>query len=279
VSLEEQIVEWSVSRPLWQRVVLRRVALGHVLSDKDYDALVDALLSSDEVGDANFGLEQLPQVKAGDPPIRLLSITHPEHVNALTSDQPLTFEETGLTIIYGDNASGKSGYARLLKRIARARHQEEVLSDVFRDSALARPRAALTVRVGEIEKSLVWPESTVPELQRMLFYDDLCGEAYIVAESDFPYRPSALFVLDGLIEACVAIRSRIDAKLEENSRSAKVLPAVDQDMKETEVGKYFAQLSGSSSLEVLDALIQKQDASPETANELARSTAADRRYL
>ena len=268
VSLEEQIVEWSVSRPTWQRAILRRVALGLALSEKDYDDLVDAILSSNQIGDTRFGLEHLPQVKAGDPPVTLVSITHPEHVNALTSDNPLTFEENGLTIIYGDNASGKSGYARLLKRITRARHQEEVLSDVFRDTALAKPRAALTVKVGSKETSVNWPESMPQELQRMLFYDDACGEAYIALESDFPYRPSALFVMDGLIEACVAIRNRIDAKLEENTRVAHALPVVDNDVKETEVGKYLAQLSGSSSLEALDAFNQKLDASTETVNEL-----------
>jgi hypothetical protein len=242
--------------------------MGHELSDKDYDQLVDALVASKEVGDANFGLEQLPQVKAGDPPVRLVSIAHHEHLNALASDEPLTFEATGLTIIYGDNASGKSGYARLLKPITRARHQEEVLSDVFRDTALAKPRAALTVRVGDNETSLTWPESTPPELQRMLFYDEACGKAYIAAESDFPYRPSALFVMDGLIEACVAIRSRIDAKLEENAGSAKALPVVDEDVKETEVGKYLAQLSGSSSIEALDGLIEELGFSPEAIDEL-----------
>jgi energy-coupling factor transporter ATP-binding protein EcfA2 len=197
-----------------------------------------------------------------------VSITRPEHVNALTSDKPLTFEEAGLSIIFGDNGTGKSGYARLLKRITRARHQEEILSDVFRDTALAKPRAALTVRVGDKETSLIWPESMPQELQRMLFYDGPCGEAYIALESDFPYRPAALFVMDGLIEACIAIRNRIDAKLEENSRRARTLPVVDVDVKETVVGKYLTQLTGTSSLEVLDALNQKLDDSTETVSEL-----------
>ena len=279
MSLEEQIVEWSASRSPWQRAVLRRVAMGEVLSEEDYDQLVDALVASKEVEDVNFGLEQLPELNAGDPPVRLISIADPEHVNALDSDKPLTFEATGLTIIYGDNASGKSGYARLLKRIARARHQEEILSDVFRDTALAKPRAALTVRVGDDETSLTWPESTPSELQRMLFWDQACGNAYMATESDFPYRPSALFVMDGLIQACIAIRSRIDAKLEENARSAKALPVVDEDAKETDVGEYLAQLSGSSSLLALDSFIKKLDAPAETIADLqseeARLRSAD----
>jgi hypothetical protein len=110
--------------------VLRRVALGLAFSEKDYDGLVDAILSSSDTGDANFDLEHLPRVKTGDSPVTLVSITNPEHVNALISDDPLTFDENGLTIIYGDNASGKSGYARLLKHITRARHKEAGTSPI-----------------------------------------------------------------------------------------------------------------------------------------------------
>ena len=244
------------------------MATGDLLSDKDCDDLVEDLLTSRSPGEATFGLEQLPGVDAGDPQVRLVSIEHTEHVNALVSDKPLTFDPTGFTIIYGDNGSGKSGYARLLKRIARARHREEVLSDVFSDSALAKPKARLKVKVGDDEKSITWPESTPPELQRMLFYDNACGDAYAATESDFPYRPSALFVMDGLIEACVAIRSRIDARLEENARSAKALPVVEEDASETDIGKYLKGLSSSSSLDALDSLIEKLDASTETIDDL-----------
>jgi len=270
MSLEEQIVEWSASRPRppWQRAIFRRVAMGAILSEADYDKLADPLRPSKAVEDATFGLENLPQVSAGDPTVSLVSIASLEHVNALASDRPLTFEPTGLTFVYGDNASGKSGYARMLKRIARARNQEEILSDVFRDTALAKPKAALTVMVGGDETTLTWPQSTRPELQRMLFYDKACGDAYIETESDFPYRPSALFVMDGLIQACVAIRSRIEAKLEENARLARTLPLVDEEVKRTEIGRYLEQLLGHSTLAVLDTLIEKLSASKETIDDL-----------
>lgn len=242
--------------------------MGEVLSAKDYDTLVESLLSSKEMAEVDFGLEQLPQSQAGDPPVRLISVEHPEHVNALSSEKPLTVEEKGLTIIYGDNGSGKSGYARLLKRVARSRSQEEILTDVFRDNALARPTASLTIKVGDQGVLLKWPESTRPELQRMLFFDNACGDAYVATESDFPYRPSALFVMDGLIEACVEVRTRIDAKLEENSRLAQSLPMVDEQIRETEIGQYVTHLSATSSPEVLDALIEKAEKRPRTIADL-----------
>jgi energy-coupling factor transporter ATP-binding protein EcfA2 len=279
MALEEDIVSWSKERPAWQREVMRRVAAGDVLSGGDYETLVEDIVKAKELPPPQFGLEQLPQAAPEDLPVCLVAIAKTEHVNALESQEPLTFEQQGMTIVYGDNGSGKSGYARLLKRITRARHQEDVLTDVFRDTSLAKPTAVLSVRIGDADESLAWPESSRPELQRMLFYDAACGGAYIASESDFPYRPSALFVMDGLIDACVAVRARIDAKLAEKGTSANQLPAVPDEAQESDAGRFLVSLSGGSSSEALDALIVRFDAAKETIEDLkdqeARLRSAD----
>ena len=268
MSLEEQIVEWSAARPAWQRLVLRRVAMGDALTYEEYDQLIDDIVEDNHGQDATFGLKELPQTTVEDPPARLLSISKPEHVNALQSDQPLTFEPNGLTIVYGDNGSGKSGYARLLKLMTRARDREDVLTDVFRDTSLEKPTANLSVRIGDKDESFIWPDLTPSELQRMLFYDGACGTAYISTESDFPYRPSALFVMDRLIDVCVEVRARVDARLADNDSSAKSMPIVAEEVQETEAGKFLSRLSGSSSINALDTLIRKLDESRETMDEL-----------
>ena len=82
MALEEQIVEWSASRPPWQRLVLRRVAAGAAFSNEDYDALVDSIVSDKHDKDPTFDLEAFPQITAEDPSVRLESIAKPEHVNA-----------------------------------------------------------------------------------------------------------------------------------------------------------------------------------------------------
>ncbi len=268
MALEEQIIEWSKTRPAWQRLVLQRIATGKTFSDDEIEKLIDDIIVARVDSQVAFGLEHLPKAAPEDPPVRLVSIAEPEHVNALESDQPLTFAPDGLTVVYGDNGSGKSGYARLLKRITRARHQEEILTDVFRDTGQERPSARLTVRIGEAESTFAWPDTVSPDLQRMLFYDAACGNAYIATESDFPYRPSALFVMDGLIETCVNLRTRIDARLDANAKTAATLPVVPDLLKNTEVGQYLKGLSGKSSVETLDHLLKKLDESSETIKQL-----------
>ena len=209
----------------------------------------------------------------GDDAVRLVSIKNPEHVNALASAQPLTFAPDGITIIFGDNATGKSGYARLLKRIARARHQEEILSDVFRDTGHIEPNARIAIQIGDREESLDGPMSNLPELQRMLFYDSKCGSAYIGNESNFPYRPAALFVMDKLIDTCIAVRNVIDLRLAQNSATRPALPAVDELVSETPVGRFLAKLTSNSSVEHLDALIGSLDEAVESVPELKEQEA------
>jgi energy-coupling factor transporter ATP-binding protein EcfA2 len=268
MSLEGRIVDWSVSRPSWQRWVMRQVATGKLLSESDYDQLVNEILADNGQLDDSFNLGHLPQTTLASDAVRLFSVAKPKHVNALASDDPLTFDLNGITIIYGDNGSGKSGYARLLKSITRARHQEPVLSDVFRDSELAKPSAILGYAEGLTQFVITWPDDMPKALKRVVFYDSACGSAYIATESDFPFRPSGLFILDGLISACVAVRGRIDVRLEVNSATAKAIPKVDPDVSQTEAGRFLASLSGGSLLGPLDMLAKRIDKSPVSVDNL-----------
>ncbi len=115
-SIFEEILEWSKGRPAWQRDALRRlVALGQV----DDDAIrAYAACAGKEVPD----LEPLSQAHLrtnGDEsrPIIVTAIRDAKNVNALMDGEVLTLAPVGLTIVYGDNGAGKSGYARVLKAV------------------------------------------------------------------------------------------------------------------------------------------------------------------
>ena len=89
MALEQQIVHWAAAKPPWQRHLLRRIAHGEILTDEDYDRVIDAILTSDQSPDEQLAPSDLPNTTEEDDAVRLKSIAEPQHVNALSSLEPL----------------------------------------------------------------------------------------------------------------------------------------------------------------------------------------------
>lgn len=255
--IEQQIVEWASTRPAWQQAVLYRIASGQTLVDTDYEALADSLTSggtaNEQDSTTQLRVEHMPSSSADGAPVRLLSLSDTRHVNALCGGQPLTFAPGGMTVVYGDNASGKSGYARLIKKVVRALHAEDVLTDIFTDRGDEVPSARLKFRIGHSDDEVDWPAVNNPALAQIGFYDEACGESYITRDLEIGYRPSALFVLDGLIRVCDSVRSELDRRLAENLRARTELPEV---LPGTTAAAFLEQLTASTSDAALETICE-----------------------
>jgi energy-coupling factor transporter ATP-binding protein EcfA2 len=252
-TIEQEIVEWSATRPPWQRVLMRRLARGEALGEADLSDLADRLAqtSAPQIGEP-LTRADLPggQAVAAEK-IVLRGIRDLAHVNALIPKQTLDFARSGITIVYGDNGSGKSGYARLLKAVVRARDREDVRTDIFADKPDELPSATLLVERAGTPDEISWPTGNVDELGSAGFYDEACGDKYLTTDTEISYRPSALSVLDGLIRACDGVRAALDKRLVENARRAALLPELSS---ESPAGRFLASLSATSELAQLDAL-------------------------
>lgn len=63
--------------------------------------------------------------------LSISSIGEIKGVNALSSGKTLSFQNEGITVIYGENGAGKSGYIRILKKISDAKYKEELKQNVY----------------------------------------------------------------------------------------------------------------------------------------------------
>ncbi|MYH72950.1 MAG: hypothetical protein F4153_10330, partial [Acidimicrobiia bacterium] len=145
--LAEELTNWAKTLPGWQRHVLQRLAEGESMSRPQHHSIAELLLNGEDFADAKFitptSLPSTPSV-----PVTLLEVCATSNVNAISSSENLKFSSEGLTIIFGDNGSGKSGYARILKKVSGARHQEDILSDVFESNSSVPITADLAVSIG-----------------------------------------------------------------------------------------------------------------------------------
>ena len=142
-----EILDWSQDLPAWQRDALRRLFTSAVLSTKDIEDLV-------EVCKAAHGLSTTPRTpeplkkehlatKTGQArPVSITSVTHHHGVNALAAEQTVAFGEN-LAVVYGQNAAGKSGYTRILKRACRSRGIENILGNVLSGEMPLKPQATM----------------------------------------------------------------------------------------------------------------------------------------
>ena len=250
-SLESEIVEWSASRPAWQMTVMRRLARGELLSQGDYVDIATQLASGSELAEVPLRPEEVPGGQGGGSQVSLKSLEVSSSVNALVPGQRLQFPNDGLVVVYGDNGSGKSGFARLLKDVARSRHREDVLSDIFSDKEGADQRAEVEIAIGGVEQpSYSWPDEASSELRQIGYFDAACGDAYLAADSDVTFRPAGVFLLDGLIRACDGVRGELDRLLQENARRTEILPEVSQG---GAASMFLAQLSADTTTAALDA--------------------------
>jgi len=132
----ESILDWSEDRPAWQRDALRRIVAKGRLDHTEISELVD--LCKQGSGAKGIVLKPGPLAKGHLPAnpgqgaaVSLESITAVAGVNNLAPGQTFAFGTEGITIVYGDNGAGKSGYARILKRACRARHAGKIEPNIY----------------------------------------------------------------------------------------------------------------------------------------------------
>src|SRR5207245_9012 len=132
----------------------------------------------------------------GIDPVTLVSVTHNRGVNALASDQTITFG-TNLTVIYGPNAAGKSGYTRILKLACRSRFTEEILGNVLSGEVPLKAQATIRFREGVKEMMHPWTSdgASADALAAVSVFDAHCVPVYLRDKTDVAFRPFALDVL------------------------------------------------------------------------------------
>lgn len=248
-SIEQDILEWVKGRPAWQRNLLKRIARGEAIDDAYIASVAQAIVDKKATLEApELAAADLPTGTAGGNTVQLESIGELKFVNALLDDQTLTFGATGVTVIYGDNGSGKSGYARLVKNVVGARHHEEILPDAFASST-GTQSAQITYSLTGTATTEAWPSLLEPALNQAHFYDEACGNDYLDRDTELAYRPSVLTLLDELIVHVDAVRAAIDAMIRTNEAEALVPPTVQPG---TRADAFLKSLSATTTKQEID---------------------------
>lgn len=220
----DDVLEWSQNLSEWKKDALRRLAISNELTPTD----IGELLNQVKVA-AGFKLA-VPPPKAvaftkahfgGDKhqPIILKGITNVENVNRLVPKANLTFCPKALTIIYGRNGSGKSGFVRILRTACRTRVENpaklKVLADVYGGSA-GLQRAEIVIDAGSGDTVVPWApgNAATPQLMQVSVFDTASAQLYVDGGNQIRFLPFGLALPHRLNSVCIALKEKLESERE-----------------------------------------------------------------
>ncbi len=293
------IIEWSGERPLWQQDALRRLVEQPTLTAKDLDEL--ASMCKIEHGSAVAGVPTAkplaggatPAVPLGGAPTVCLTGVHSlQGVNALQPNQALRISPHGITVVYGENGAGKSGYVRVLKQVCRSRGaRDTVHPNVYADDAVpvsavvayevlesapttpAAPGDGATPPspdVRQVDWSLGVTGSV--ELTQVSVFDLRSAAVYVTKENEVAYLPHGTDLFPKLAEACTPVKMRLDAEIAQLENAHDKFESIHPD---TAAYELVRTLSLAKARQRFDALATLSDAERSRLQELRLE---DQRY-
>ena len=209
----------------WQQDTLRRLALYGELTADDLDELrlqieQAAGIPVEGVPDpVPLAVEHLSHAASNDPKTVLASLGPVRHIDRLSSDQPpLRFAVNGVTIVYGANASGKSGYCRIARRLCRSLTPVDLRGNVYDADPPDPPEVRVAFRVGgddQPKEEHVWSGNQAPpvELSRISVFDAATARVYVDQQRRIEFLPYELDLLNKLGLACRVLDSGFRARM------------------------------------------------------------------
>lgn len=253
-----EIIEWSKDRPLWQREALRRLLCSQdELTEQDMFELTELCQDSDRNTEL-CAFDHVVAQYSGSHCVSIRSISGVANVNALAKDQTLNFIPKGVTIVYGDNGAGKSGYVRILKIACRARvvqaKDEVVLSNIFETVNEAQV-AELEFAFNDQVKRFQWKNGeTSASLSEIRIFDSRIANIYVEQTNGLQYTPYPMKVLERLVALCKLIKIRLEEDVSTIKAQTPQVISIPSCSSETQVGQLLASIGKDTKFEYVEAL-------------------------
>jgi hypothetical protein len=265
--VNKEIMEWVRAQPHWVQLAAAKLGAEEEVQDELVEELLALLKTTDgQSEDSKIYLTSIcNESSTATSDIRILSIGEIEGIEALAPRSPLPFS-LDLSVVYGNNGSGKSGYARILKKLCGKPNADELLPNVFKNTPQKR-HCTVVAKVGGIEKSFVWEvnEKPIDELIPVDIFDSQTGFFYIDKEQEVSYVPSEV----ALFEKLVIVFQKLQKKLKtEQDTILSKLPARPTDFGNSKyIVAMFDRLKFDSDVTVVEEFFSFSD---KDSKELAR---------
>ena len=257
-------MDWANGQDAWVRQITAETILSRQApSDALLDAAYATFLAEKGLGDGEAPevpkLELVAADAAEEETLELVSLANIEGVNALAADQELDFDPE-LTVLFGQNGSGKTGYARILKRISAVRTAEDILPNAhtaYFDSPPS-PSATIQYRLSGTDSSVMWKdESGLAPFTRISVFDASAVSLHVDSDLGYVYTPAELALFGHVAAGLQGIQQRIATEVKALAPGSN--PLLSRFTRGTKVYPVIETLGATTDLAELDALATLPD--------------------
>lgn len=217
VDAQTRLAEWANNSDEWVRLLVAEViATGRPVGQDVIEKAYQLLREENDLDKRELPVVPLLDIETRQdesaPPLSLIRLSNVRGVNALTSGAVIEPHE-GLTVLYGENGTGKTGYSRIFKALANSRTADTILGDIDADAPEGQ-EAKLEFKLGDDEQVLTWTgELGVSPFTRMSIFDSPAVRTHVDEDLEYVYTPASLALFNDVTTAIRAISSEIDSAI------------------------------------------------------------------
>ncbi|MGB6051601.1 MAG: hypothetical protein WBG14_12200, partial [Rhodococcus sp. (in: high G+C Gram-positive bacteria)] len=276
VDPRDLLSEWANTSDEWVRYIVRHVLNGGGPLGSEEQSGAYVLFRQEKAFDTREVPTEEPLVTLeredeAIEPLTLTSLSEVVGVNALVEGGVIE-PHAGLTILFGENGTGKTGYSRIFKALAASRTADVILGDI--EAASPQPQAALVgYTLGTESKTYTWTgQQGVAPFTRMSIFDSPSVSFHVDDDLEYVYVPAALALFNHVIAGIKSVQAHIDRAVESlRSRSTGLLSRFSRT---ATVYPLIETLGASTDLEHLRSLADSDPDVDTRIGDLRRTVAA-----
>lgn len=236
MDIQKNIVEWLKTLKGWQTELAYRILTKNI-EDVDINDIVLMAKSNAKFENKNF-----PNFlnSNNEKQIKLLSIESIQNIESLAPRNPLKLEkDKNLTVVYGSNGSGKSGYTKIIKKISGKPRATNLKSNVFNPNP--NGKCIIKYLLNDKEQVVEWNinDSQISDLKTIDVFDTSTGNGYIDDANTVTYTPNFVKLFTALSYYYAKVQEKLE---QEKSKLVKTLPTIPNEYAISETAKLYTGL-------------------------------------
>ena len=213
-TLGTETVDFIQGMPYWLKFISVKLIENGELDGDDYIQAINYLYEDLGI----YEKSDRPDLKVGQtkeenqPFYQKAILTKLEHisgVNALKENMTIEFHPQ-LTVLFGENGSGKTSYSRLLKCAFFSRSEEKILPNVFKDEKdPLKAKFNFDTDEGTVEMKIPGDED-IALTDQLSVFDNKAVVEHLDERNEFEFRPAGLVFFSELNKAVNELESRVN---------------------------------------------------------------------